>query len=108
MNVRIQYSKPNEKGIRKSETYKAENGAEYYILMHEKERWAKIVNAKRRNVIDIVSCSNYNQLRLAARRRLFQLGVKFEIEFKEGMSEHGHRISRKSREVYWAKKDLDK
>lgn len=96
MKARIQYSKPNEKGIRKSETYKAENGAEYYILMHEKERWAKIVNAKRRNVIDIVRCSNYNQLRLAARRRLFQLGVKFEVEFKPMMAEEGKKLHKLS------------
>jgi hypothetical protein len=75
--------------------------------MNEVERWAKIINAKRRNVIDTVSCSNYNQLRKAARKALFNLGVVFEVEFKPSMKEHAKDLNERATRAYRAKKNLE-
>jgi hypothetical protein len=96
MKCRIKYSKPDKNGTRKSIVYTTKNGAEYYVLMNEKERWAKIINAKRRNVIDFLHRSNYNVLRRATRKALFDLGVVFEKEFKPKMSKYGKALNKLS------------
>jgi hypothetical protein len=107
VEARIFYDKEDKRGVRRSKTYTAKNGAQYYVLMHKEERWAKIVNAKRRNVVDIVRCSNYNRLRTAARRALFHLGVIFEVEFKPSKSKDGKELNEKSQRAYWAKKNME-
>ena len=86
METRIWYDKPDKNGTRRSKTYEAKNGAKYYVLLNREGQWAKIINAKRRNIIDTVSCTNYVRLKLAARRVLFRLGVVFEIEIKGSRS----------------------
>lgn len=106
MEARIFYNKADKNGTRKSKVYKAKNNAEYYVLINEKEKWAEIINAKRRNVIDFIQRSNYNVLRRSVKRSLFELGVIFEKQLKPHMAKYGKELNKKFVDSVKKKKEL--